>query len=106
MEVHKKFGTIIMVFSVVLWFVLISLAEDRCDAGAAATTSTLKWLSVCVRLVLDRETPDAVYVGVTYIQGTYLALACFVIFAVGFLWYRNALPVPTAVRRYLSSDSQ
>lgn len=106
MDAHKKFGTIIMVFSVVLWFMLISLAEDRCDADAPAAASTLKWLSICVRLVLNRETPDAVYAGVIYIQGTYLALACLVIFGIGFLWYRNALPVPNTVRKYLSSDSK
>ena len=105
MEVHKKFGTIVMVFPIMLWFLLITLAEDRCFPGAPAASSVMSWLSFCIRLVIARETPHSENYGVTYIPGTYLALACLMIFAVGFLWYRNALPVPHAVSKYLSVDN-
>ena len=106
MEMNRKFGTIVMVFSVILWFSLLSIAKDICDADAPAAASTLKWLSFCVRFPIDFDSPVRVLLNDNFIPGTYLALACSVIFAIGFLWYRNAIPVPPLVRKLLSSEGQ
>lgn len=105
MEIHKKFGTIVMVFSVILWFALLAIAKDICDAGAPAAASTLKWLSFCVRFPIDFDSPHSILLDGNFIPGTYLALTCSVIFAIGFLWYRNAIPVPPVVKKLLSSNA-
>lgn len=106
MEINKKFGTIVMVFSVILWFALLSIAKDICYADAPAAASTLKWLSFCVRFPIDFDSPNSILLDGNFIPGTYLTLGFSVILAIGFLWYRNAIPVPPFVSKLLSSDGQ
>ena len=102
MDIHKKLGTITMVFSIILAFTLIAISEHICTADAPAANAFWTWLSICVRFVLYESFPGSVLDDSIYVSGKYLMLVCVLIFGLGFLWYRGALPIPESAKTFLS----
>lgn len=106
MERHHKLGTIVMVLSVVLVLASLVFSDNVCYPDAPAAQSIWSWLSICMRLVVYEDVPGNEYADHLYIPAKFLVLSCALIFALGFLWYRGALPLPARSKRRPSSGGE
>ena len=88
MERHKRFGTLAVVSSIVLTVASFAFSDTVCYSSDVSFASVLLF---CLRMNLPSELQ---FSDATYIYTKYLLLACSVIFAIGFLWFKAVLPVP------------
>lgn len=101
MEYHKKLGTITMALSAVLALASFVFSTSGCYAGTTNDESMVRWVLFCLRVVVYEDIPGNEYADHLYLPTKYLLLACAGIFAVGVLWYRNALPMPAKLKSIL-----
>jgi hypothetical protein len=93
-ERQKKFGSIAIASSLVLAIASLVFSENLCYAGTLGD-SWLNMLLICLRINVYEEIPGNSFADHIYIPTKYVLLACAAVLAVGILWLKGALPVPS-----------
>jgi len=102
MEPHKRLGTVAMALSVVLLLACIVISESACSLDSPYEQSLVKWLLICLRVVVYEDIPGNEYSNHLYIPTKYLLLTFVATFAIGALWYRGVLAVPAKLTTLFS----
>ena len=93
MERHKRFGISAVASSIVLAIASVVFSENLCYA---AETPFINLLLICLRVNVYEEIPGNQFADHLYLPTKYLLLACATIFAIGFLWLKEVIPVPAS----------
>lgn len=101
MESHKKVGMCAMVVSVLLALASVVMSESLCPFDSPLSGSTLQWLLICLQINVYEDVPGNSFAAHLYVPTKYALLACALLFAIGGLWHRGALPVPAVLNRLI-----
>lgn len=94
MEREKRFGLIAIASAIFLAAASFVFSENACYPGGAGD-SWLNLLLICLRLNIYEEVPGYPIGLYLYVPTKYLLLACIALLAVGALWHKGALPIPS-----------
>lgn len=100
MENSKKWGLITIFFSFFLSLASLVFSRNRCYS-TSFSDSLADMLFTCLEVKIFQRTMYDIFGEVAYVYDEifiplkYLFLLSFLIFSIGILWYKSALPIPS-----------
>ena len=90
MERNKKIGLITIILALTLAAASLVFSSNPCHYETPLTSVLLN----CIRIDLPDYTLFNEFAREPHVLTKYLLLACFILFAIGFLWLKGALSAP------------